>query len=87
MSYSTLGTSCMPQTCAVTSNRKFLLPDNPVYYKKYTNMFEYPGHSEYLNKIQSVNKEKDIQTYFGKDTNPDDFIHQQIRHNQCKKCG
>jgi len=33
MSYSTLGTNCIPQTIAYTSNTKFLSPINPIYFQ------------------------------------------------------
>lgn len=43
MSYATLGNSCTPRTVALTSNRKFLLPDANVYNKFYTEMANYPS--------------------------------------------
>jgi hypothetical protein len=35
--------SCSPITPALTSNAKFLPPNNPVYDSGYTNMMVYPG--------------------------------------------
>lgn len=45
MSYSTLGCDCIPQTNALTSNKKYLNPLNPVYFKFYTQMNKYPGEN------------------------------------------
>lgn len=47
MSYYNLKNSCISKTIALTSNEKFLLPFDTVYYKKYTkNTLMYPGHEE-----------------------------------------
>ena len=47
MSYYNLGNSCISRTIALTSNEKFLLPFDTVYYKNYTkNTLMYPGHEE-----------------------------------------
>ena len=75
MSYATLGTNCLPKTCALTSNKKFLLPNNPVYFKPYTKMFEYPGHDHHIdNRCHSKN------------TSPHNLPIRDIVSNQCKKC-
>jgi hypothetical protein len=42
MSYTILGNVCSSGTIARTSNRKFLLPNDPVYLEYYTKMWEYP---------------------------------------------
>jgi hypothetical protein len=69
MSYSLLGNSCSPQTSAETSNRKFLLPDDPVYLSYYTSMMEYPG-GRYPSGLMSVTGENDypktLHAYQGK---------------------
>ena len=47
MSYYNLGNSCISRTMALTSNEKFLLPFDSIYYKHYTkNTLMYPGHEE-----------------------------------------
>lgn len=42
--YAQLGNSCKPQTLgSLTSNTKYIIPDDPVYSKKWTMMLRYPG--------------------------------------------
>lgn len=45
--YIKLGNSCNSYS-AITSNKKFISIDNPVYYKTLTPMLYYPGQSTYL---------------------------------------
>lgn len=89
MSYATLGTSCLPITCALTSNEKFLLPNNPDYSKPYTNMFEYPGHNDHVDSIGHIDAlhPEHIKAYYSKDTSPRDIPIPDTMTNQCKKCG
>lgn len=62
MSYYRLGNNCMQSTIAITSNQKFLLPLDNVYYKKYTkNVLLYPGHEEDIN-LNKNNKPNFIDT-------------------------
>jgi len=41
-SYAKLGNNCTPQTSALTSNAKYILPFNNVYNKHITQMMVYP---------------------------------------------
>ena len=60
--YAHRGTSCYPITSALTSNRKFLAPDNPIYNKINVPMMQYPASSSSLmnknsaERIKVVNK-------------------------------
>ena len=51
--YHSLGGPCKPLTNAVTSNYKFLPPVDPVYYKKYTYMYKYPGSEKNFVTVKS----------------------------------
>lgn len=44
MSYSILGNQCQIHTHALTSNAKYIHPNNSVYNKSFTPMLYYPGH-------------------------------------------
>jgi hypothetical protein len=73
MSYSRLGNTCLPLTCALTSNEKFISPLDSVYLKQYTIMQKYPGHD---GSFGNFNTDDDglIRTYHGKDTYPSNYV-------------
>ena len=94
MSYAKLGTSCIQQTIAVTSNEKFILPNNPIYYTTYTNMLKYPN-DEQIGKVDNLHPEH-LKSYYSKDTSPrfndNDNISEQDTHRLpvtggCSTCG
>jgi hypothetical protein len=61
--YVRLGTQCESQTIpALTSNAKYILPQNNVYYKRWTPMMYYPG----MEQMQW----KDATKLFGKGREP-----------------
>lgn len=67
--YSNLGTNCLPQTCALTSNAKYISPTSCVYFKYFTNMEEYPAHNNlYMNTIPDISYPEIIKLYSGKNT-------------------
>ena len=43
MSYAKLGMSCKSMTIACTSNHKYLSPSDAVYFRRRTNMMQYPA--------------------------------------------
>lgn len=45
-SYAKLGSQCEPNNLySLTSNTKYINPENKIYYKSYTPMMQYPAHS------------------------------------------
>lgn len=73
MSYSLLGTSCMPHTIACTSNHKFLPLQAPIYKKQHTYMLQYPGGSVISDNLSRIAPKHDdhfhpefIKSYYGK---------------------
>jgi uncharacterized HAD superfamily protein len=83
MSYATLGNDCIDQTGAITSNKKFLKPDNKVYQKYFTNMELLPG-----NDSDNINQKR-IKSYLGKDTLPNNNVYYNYNNDKklsCKSC-
>lgn len=73
MSYSLLGTSCIPHILACTSNHKFLPLRAPVYKKQHTYMMQYPGNSTLSDNLTRIMPEHEghnhpeiIKSYYGK---------------------
>lgn len=59
--YAKRGNNCFPNTCALTSNEKFLPLMDPVYYLKYTQTQQYPGQStDFVKRTHNVQSPEDI---------------------------
>lgn len=75
-SYTKFKKLCSPLTQAITSNRKFLPINDPLYIQPYTYMFRYPGQkSPFHQPVSSLNEDdvkhihhqpEVIKTYYGK---------------------
>ena len=73
MSYASLGNQCVPHTPALTSNRKYLLPDNEVYWWEYTSMYKYPSQDSTYTDAKAPDDPRHpdlIKSYYGKQTVP-----------------
>jgi len=46
--YGCRGNNCVTISNALTSNGKYIMPLNPVYYQPWTDMYRYPGYSEFI---------------------------------------
>lgn len=88
MSYYQLGTSCIPQTMACTSNHKFLPLHASVYKRRDTYMLQLPGNSisksllnpnpipEELGGLdEDIPGKKEVQIYYGKTWENNDKTH------------
>lgn len=89
-SYSKLGSSChLQKNCALTSNNKYILPDDNNYYKRFTPMMYYPGHENGVknNIIYNISEPEHIKAYKKQNENfnikPDSPIIQSCQG--CKK--
>ena len=58
MSYSTLGTNCIPQTIAFTSNAKFLSPINPVYFQNIIKPTYLSSNGQKIDKVKKIENDK-----------------------------
>lgn len=66
--YTKRGNRCTPQTCALTSNAKYILPHSSVYFKPWTKMINYPGRSSSCTtESRFVTEPEHIKAYNGKD--------------------
>jgi hypothetical protein len=87
--YATLGSACLPKIIACTSNEKFILPSNPVYFKQGTEMLNYPSnlgvYDDAVSGVDNSNKDQ-MNSYFGKSSSPIDPP-QNISLGGCKTCG
>jgi hypothetical protein len=63
MSYAKLTPNCSAITPAITSNHKYILPTDPIYFKYYTRMMTYPEDND-----------PDMTTYISKNTLPTENI-------------
>ena len=78
--YARRGRACWPSTIALTSNRKFLPPQDPVYLQPMTYMMQYPGYSgDFVTSVSDYADPEDIKTNFGKSPRPND-------EKKCKSC-
>jgi len=73
--YARRGNRCTSQTCALTSNAKFILPLSAVYFKPWTKMMNYPGHDSLYTSgttsvFNDVTEPKHIKAYDRKDSLP-----------------
>ena len=68
MSYRRLGFSCDNQTIACTTNHKYLSPLDPVYFKQFTYMAQYPAAIPSFVSRDSADPRhpSKIKSYFGK---------------------
>ncbi len=88
MSYSLLGTSCIPHTLACTSNHKFLPLHDPVYKKRYTYMMQYPGRDVITDNISRIIPKHDIRYHpeILKSYNRKTLKHELPLNKSCKNC-
>ena len=93
--YARRGYACAPVTSALTSNRKFLPPNDPVYYQPKTYMMQYPGYSgDFITAVGDYQYPEQIKSYFGKNFGPDyaPDRHSHVKEADqvpggCKGCG
>ena len=63
MTYAKLTPNCSAITPAITSNHKYILPTDPIYFRHHTRMMTYPG-----------NNDPNTVTYISKNTLPTEDI-------------
>lgn len=70
-----------------TSNQKFILPNDPVYSIKYTNMLQYPG-GDRISDLENQTKDVILSDSFeSKDTIPTrSVIDSHLKNSTCKTC-
>ena len=69
--YARRGRACWPSTTALTSNRKFLPPQDPVYLQPMTYMMQYPGYSgDFITSVGDYANPEEIKAFFGKSFGP-----------------
>lgn len=74
--YAKLGSACHPSMRVLSSNRKYLLPDDKVYDETITKMYQYPGmHHDYITTVGEPRYPEDIKTQ-----RPEESHLRQIRH-------
>jgi hypothetical protein len=80
--YMKLDNTCRPQTSAITSNAKFIMPTNEVYSKTFTPMLLYPSNSHYTrHNTLFANNPEDIKAFSN-----NDFLRKKDNKNGCKSC-
>lgn len=65
--YAKRGNKCVSQTCALTSNAKYIIPLSAVYFKPYTHTMAYPGHDSLYN---ADTEPEQLKTYESNDSIP-----------------
>jgi hypothetical protein len=87
MPYAKLGTNCSTVTNTLTSNKKYLLPTDPVYKKIYTSMYKFPGHnpmySSTEDSVGDASQPEHVKAYYIKNKDNSD---NKLKHGNCPSC-
>ena len=90
MPYAFFNQLCVSDTNALTSNRKFLLPDDSIYQEVYTRMLKYPGGEEPsgLSNVRGDDYPSSKKAYQGKFAAPHESMKDRaiIQNKKCKSC-
>lgn len=78
MSYSTLGTNCMSQTIAFTSNEHFLSPINSIYFQTFIRP-NYPSEGQKIKNLSDTDDDK-------KKTEKFEDFKEKNSYVDCKSC-